>query len=353
MGNSLRAIPSLLRRLLPTALSSDTFAIASSPIKDEEFLGKAIIVDQNGSDVRWPKMNQLISLPNSPVVAVVDRTANVQNAAKEVVSARFAFGATSPYAPDVVLVNEFAKKGFLQAVLSECVNLSSGIELDGKIGRSHTSSRVGERLKLLQQTHKDVRVVVQESSFAVADLPTRLEELPKAKNTDPVLVVCSTRSLDDAIDLLVQSSSAPYLAAYHFSNLASAKYLSQFVDARASFINHIPRELLVGPTFPVERPFKLAERYAISLFEVPRPILVNSSIESAVLSVALDSPNNTSAQQLWKAAGAPLAVMNRSKGGAIGFFEQGFLVNAGLILASTVAISSTGAWYLWRYARRG
>jgi hypothetical protein len=45
--------------------------------------------------------------------------------------------------------------------------------------------------------------------------------------------------------------------------------------------------------------------------------------------------------------------MKRSEGGGVGFFEQGFLMNAGLILASTVAITSTGAWYLWRYARRG
>ena len=349
----MRAVPNLLRRLLPNALPTDTFTIASSPINDKELLSKAFIINQNGSDVRWPKINQLLSLPESPVVAVVDRTANLQSAAKELVSARFAFGGASPYAPDVVLVNEFAKKGFLQAVMSECVNLSSGIELNCAIGKSQKSSRVSESLKLLQKTHEDVRVIVQERSFAVADLPTRSEGLPKAKNTDPVLIVRSIRSLDDAIDLLGKSSSVPYLAAYYFSNLASAKYLSQFADARISFVNHVPRELLVGPTFPVERPVNLAERYPTSLFELPRPILVNSSIQTALLSVALNSPNNTSAQQLWKAAVSPLAMMKRTQGGAIGFFEQGFLINAGLIVTSTAAISSIGAWYLWKYARGG
>jgi hypothetical protein len=334
-------------------LSIDTFAITSSPITDEELLSKAFTVKQTVSDVRWPRTNELISLPHSPVVAVVDRTANVKHAAGELVRARFAFGGTSPYAPDVILVNEFAKKDFLQAVVSECVSLGSGVELNRTTGRSHKSSRVNEKLELLKQANKDVRVVLQESCLAIVDLPTRLNELPKTKNADPVLIVCSMRSLDDAIDLLGRNSTEPYLAAYHFSNPASAKYLSQFIAARVSFINHVPRELHVGPTFPIGQPTSLAERYPASLFELPRPILVNSSTQSALLTAALDSSSSTPAQQLWKAAVAPLAVMKRSEGGGVGFFEQGFLMNAGLILASTVAITSTGAWYLWRYARRG
>lgn len=339
--------------MLPAALSSDTFAIVSSTITDKELLRKALIVDQNGSEGRPPRTNDLTSLPHSLVVAVVDRTANIPLAAKELVNARFTFGGTSAYGPDVVLVNEFVKKDFLQAVVRECVNLGSGVKVDDTTAKSNRSSGVSEKLKLLQKTHTDVRVVVQESSYAVIDLPTRLTQLPEAKNTAPVLVVCSMRSLDDAIDLIGLSSSEPYLAAYHFSNPASAKYLSQFVDARLSFINHVPRELLVGPTFPIERPVDVAERYQISFFHSPRPIMVHSSTQSNLLSTALDSPTNPSALHLWKAATEPLPLMKKTKAGGVGFFEQGFLISAGLILASTVAVSSTGGLYLWRYVRRG
>lgn len=36
-------------------------------------------------------------------------------AARTIIAARFGFGGTSPYAPDLVLVNEFVKKDFFEA----------------------------------------------------------------------------------------------------------------------------------------------------------------------------------------------------------------------------------------------
>jgi hypothetical protein len=337
---------------LPAALSLDTFAIISSPITDEAILSKSFCVKQNGPEISWPKENEITSLPQSKSIAVVDRTANIQHAAKELVSARIAFGGSSPYAPDIIVVNEFAKKDFLQAVVSECVNQGSYVETNDSARESSVSGRTKEKTEALKQKYSDARVVVQESRFAVVDLPSRLENIPEDKNKDPVLLICSIRSLDDAIDLLSRSSSGPYLAAYHFSNLDAAKYLSQFIDARVTVVNHVPRELLIGPTLPIGHPINLLERYPVSLFELPRPVLVNPSTHSLLLTSALDSSNTSTAEQLWKAAVVPLVVMKRSKGGGVGFFEQGFLINAALILASTMAISSTGAWYLWKFVKR-
>lgn len=353
MENNLRATSNLLRRLLSSSLSSDTFGIASSRITDEELLSKAIGVKQNGSNVRWPQTNELISLPQSRAIAVVDRTANVQLAAKELVTARFSFNGTSPYAPDIVLVNEFAKKEFLQAVVSECVKRGTNVEMNGTLGQPSIDGRVSKKIEALKRYGiSDARIVVQESKFAVVDLPTRLNQIPEDKIIEPVLVVCSMRSLDDAIDLAGRSSSDPYIAAYHFSDLRAAKYLSQFVDARVTTVNHVPRELLIGPTFPIERSMNLMERYPISLFENQRPVIVNSSAQSKLLSTAVESPSNPTVQQLWKSAVAPLAAMKRVNGGGVGFFEQGFLMSAALILTSTIAISGTGAWYLWRYSKQ-
>lgn len=48
-------------------------------------------------------------------VAVVDGSADIDAAAKAITAARFSFGGRSPYAPDLVLVNEFAKKDFFEA----------------------------------------------------------------------------------------------------------------------------------------------------------------------------------------------------------------------------------------------
>lgn len=59
--------------------------------------------------------SQLISPANARCVAIVDRSADVDEAAKAITAARFSFGGSSPYAPDLVLVNEFVKKAFFEA----------------------------------------------------------------------------------------------------------------------------------------------------------------------------------------------------------------------------------------------
>ena len=49
------------------------------------------------------------------MIAILDRTADVEAAAKAIVTARFSFQGTSPYAPDLVAVNDFVKKEFFEA----------------------------------------------------------------------------------------------------------------------------------------------------------------------------------------------------------------------------------------------
>lgn len=48
---------------------------------------------------------------------MVDRTADVQHAAEEVVASRLAFGGRSRYAVDIVLVNEFQAEEMTKAVI--------------------------------------------------------------------------------------------------------------------------------------------------------------------------------------------------------------------------------------------
>ena len=71
----------------------------------------------------------------------------------------------------------------------------------------------------------------------------RDSHLLSRKITEPVLFVHPVKSLDDAIDM-ANSKTTPLLATYLFSAPSSAKYLSQFIDARASFTNYVPLELL-------------------------------------------------------------------------------------------------------------
>ncbi|KAF2170594.1 hypothetical protein M409DRAFT_19411 [Zasmidium cellare ATCC 36951] len=351
LENNHRTLSRLLRQLLTEALDADVFAVASSPIKDETLLSNAVCVLQNGVQNEQPRMNQLTHFEQAHVVAVVDRTADVQTAARELVAARFSFRGSSPYAPDVVLVNEFRKKDFLQAVIGECINLGSGVEMNGQIkGKTPSSNLVNERLSSLEKLDPELRTIIQEAKFAVVDVTSR-DPLLQQRMTAPILAVHAVKSLDDAIDLIGSRSEKPSLAAYHFGSPAAGKYLSQFVNANISAINHIPRELLVGPAFPIGQPVDLTDRYPLDLFTVPRPAYINSLKTAEELSKALIGSNNPTAQKLLADATKPLVELKRHPGGSMGFFEVGFLMNAGIILASTLTVSATGLVWWWRYTR--
>jgi len=58
---------------------------------------------------------QLVSSLKARAIAIIDRSADIDTAAKAIVTARFSFQGMSPYAPDLVIVNEFVKKDFFQA----------------------------------------------------------------------------------------------------------------------------------------------------------------------------------------------------------------------------------------------
>lgn len=158
------ALPALLRQLLVDALDHDTFAIATQR-PDTSFMDKTLLVAQTGSDAS----SGLIS-PAARTVAIVDRTANIAEAAQALVAARFALGGRSAYAPDVVLVNEFAMKPFVEAVIQQASKYLAGE--NGEARQSPASSR---RSALLDSIQKDrtARVLVSGSQWGVVEVQDR------------------------------------------------------------------------------------------------------------------------------------------------------------------------------------
>lgn len=228
--------------------------------------------------------------------------------------------------------------GFLQALLTEC-----GTHISSDLLKQHTPSQKKSTETLLQV---DLRVGLMTAPKSGSGLSQALQ----SKTQEPILLIQPVRSLDDAINLLEEHrSGSSYLAAFHFSDLGSAKYLSQFIDADVTFINHIPRQLLIGPSAPKGHAFDLQHRYPICLFSERRPVFVQSPSGSKLLATALSSGDNASAKELLQQAKQPLKVMKRSEGGGVGFFEQGIMLGVSFTLLSIVAVSAVGAWQLWRF----
>ncbi|CAI7596982.1 unnamed protein product [Penicillium pancosmium] len=217
-------LPGILRNILPDALDHDTFTIVSQR-PDLSFMNKALLVSQLSSDAP----NGMISPASSRTVAVVDRTAKINEAAEALVAARFAFGGRSAYAPDVVLVNEFAMKPFVEAVIQHASRY-----LAGENGEARQQQSPPRRSGLLDSIHKErtARILVSGSNWGVVEVQDRESPLLRKKVDEKVLLVHPVTSLDDAIDI---NASATLAATYAFAAPASAKYLTQFIDSDISW----------------------------------------------------------------------------------------------------------------------
>lgn len=372
IDNSLRSLPKLLKSILKEALDSDTFDVSQQPISDPAFLDRCLQVVQDYDLEQVPSQHQIISNTNIRTAAVIDRTADLDKAAKALVNARFAYKGRSPYAPDVVLVNEFIKKDFLQALVRNSISVGNdSIVENGASEKQKTKEHGLKELVQDLQRNGDVRIIAQEAGRAILDIKQRYvaaQKRPKAQTNcqyrspqilrkvkEPCLIVHAVKSLDDAIDFL-NGDGKECLAAYHWGGPAQCKYLSQFVSARVSFANHIPAEILVGPSFPTNHTVAPSTRYPTSLFSKPVPAFISPSTSSTAVERALLSDSGLKKAEALQAlkqqaiSDLPRAKRPKQMRAAFGFFEQALLTNVSTILLSTVTVVGSGV-YLLRRAR--
>ncbi|KAF2500889.1 ALDH-like protein [Lophium mytilinum] len=369
LEKTLREVPSLLQRILKIALDSDIFEIVSSRATDDELGLHHMKVLQRGSEEPATAM-RLISPSQAQVVAVVDRTANFSEAAKALVIARFGFGGRSPYAPDIVLVNEFCKKPFLNAVVEETMKFATEFELS-KSSASTSQSEADSLMKELKRTD-EIQVVTSIANCAVIEVNSRSSKTLSRKISTRSLLVHSVKSLDDAIDLANQNGEL--LASYVFADLKASKYLSQFLGAHVSFVNQIPLEMLresasivmssttmtslvvlttfvVGPAAPLSSPVERSTRYPTALFTVQRSRFVTPSVQSQLVRQTLHDPSFSASEKvLQKVSDKLLPSVKRMKEGQVGFFEQGIFTGIGLIAMPALMGLGALGYYAVRFA---
>ncbi|UPK97818.1 hypothetical protein LCI18_008753 [Fusarium solani-melongenae] len=171
--------------------------------------------------------------PVTQAVAVVDRSADVELAAKKITSSKFVFGGRGEYSPDYVMVNEFVQESFIHAVLRELSNIIVPEPRGEKprngnptVSRKTEKSQASGILGLADdEASKGLKVIVNDERGSI------------------IGVADSFTSLDDAIDIFAPGCEK-IQALYVFSAPAEAKYLAQFIPSRVGFANHIPSELL-------------------------------------------------------------------------------------------------------------
>ncbi|KAL2815821.1 aldehyde dehydrogenase PutA [Aspergillus cavernicola] len=347
------ALPPLLRQILPQALDADTFAI-SEERPDAAFLNKMLVVAQTA--ISSLPAQSLVSPVTARTVAVVDRTADIQGAAQALVTARFAFGGRSTYSPDIVLVQEFAMKTFVEAIIHH-----SSKYLSGPAGEERQKAIINPRrsspgLSFLDHAHKDAsaRVLVSGSGWGIVEVHDRASPRLQTKVEEKVLVLHPVTSLDDAIDL--SASMGTLAATYAFADPPSAQYLTQFIDAHISWINQVPIEMLIGPASPIPIASSMTPtretRYSTTLFQTPRPQFISQSSNATLVHRVLDRPiHSQEAIAAWRDAIAPLPGTGQRAGGSIGFFERGMITGGVITLFSFVATVLTLGYYTFSVVR--
>src|SRR2546423_9862047 len=179
---TLSELAALLRKLLTQTLDSDTFAVVETRPDDQDPLWQHCIQVHEVLSDETPSFGRLISPSQSRVVCVIDRSADIEQAARATVRARFGFKGRSPYAPDVVLVNEFRQKQFCNAVVQE-VTKHFAEQIDSNSNGSISKRERKESSGLLKEIRDEdaATVLVSGATGGVVHLKERTSPLLRRK----------------------------------------------------------------------------------------------------------------------------------------------------------------------------
>lgn len=155
-------IDRVLKKILSEALDDDTFYISNTTVQEPT----AFVVDQTSAESQ-PTLNQLSSNASSRTIAIVDRAADVELAAKTIINARFSFQGNSAYSPDLVIVNDFVKARFTEA----CIQYASKFHTKKSSRRQQVPSQTKKAFKEAEE--KGQISVFGSSDFVLADVRER------------------------------------------------------------------------------------------------------------------------------------------------------------------------------------
>lgn len=336
-----------LKTILSHSLASEVFAIVNGQVFDEQYLTMNCIVLDGTEAQSVTTSSQRISTSSRQVVAVIDRSANIVEAAKECVKSRFGFGGRSPYAPDYVLVNEFVVKQFRAAVIDAAASYFSANSND-KAG-DLTTQRAPRKPKIHEKLEKSsAEVVISGNKGTIAMLRDRDSGLLTSKTDSPLLVIVPISSMDDAINMISGHGQTPsrLRASFVFAQPAAAKYLGQYIDSSITSANHIPTELLIGPPAPDAFDVCLQPRYTAEMFSLPSPQIIQKSpvTDAMALLLSADRPTQQS-KKVEEELDVALRRVSEPFGPPIGFFEQGILFGLSCILITVITATGLAVKY--------
>lgn len=164
----------MLREVLPSALDADIFALSNTK-PEEGFLSKCYVLEQTIIDQTstTDTGSGLRSRPWANVVAVVDRSADVPEAALATVTSRISFNGRSFYAPDIIMVNEFVADEFLrhlvQTITAPVYKRNQSTIQHPSNAQSNPSSQTMKEL----ESNSGIKVVMSGANGSIVEVTDR------------------------------------------------------------------------------------------------------------------------------------------------------------------------------------
>ncbi|KAE8360771.1 Aldehyde/histidinol dehydrogenase [Aspergillus caelatus] len=324
LQDSLRRSPKVLRHCLADLQYNDAVStVAKRP--GPEFMRHCLLVHQmlENNSKQSECLHLLASTPQR-TVAIVDRTADANAAAKEIVASRILFQAQGRYSVDQVFVNEYIIEAFHIALTKE-IATSLTIK-DSKLKANDPRG-----------TNRGPKVASEKPGLPVLEICDRSDPLLHRRQKTLGVIIHKITSLDDAIDTISESGQR-LGALYVFAGSDEAKYLSQFISSRATFVNHVPPELQIGPAYPEGFETSIALRYTREMFENPQPERVDDGKVQHSTTLWNHIKDGRSPAILSKAC-RPLKPTGQGKAGAMDFFLQGMILNLIVCVLPLTALS--------------
>ena len=161
-----------LKRQLPNALNfqAPVFTITPPGHKNESDIGIVEVLQDSNSKHSSTSGSRCTILrtpdADNKTIAIVDRTADLEEAARAILAARFNFQGKSPYAPDYVLVNEYVKKPFLHACMRHSIDKTDGPMANGEATQRSRAQRGGDasRQKLVDNAKSNSDTILLEGT---------------------------------------------------------------------------------------------------------------------------------------------------------------------------------------------
>ncbi|KAL3422098.1 Aldehyde dehydrogenase family 3 member B1 [Phlyctema vagabunda] len=308
----------LLSSILSALLDQETFFVSTTTLKIDDIASVNYVVDQTASTASG----------SSRTVALIDRSADLDQAAKSIVAARLFSNGASPYAPYLVLVNDFVSEAFRQS----CFKYAKTLRADQVRGQPKN-----ELPQYIQEAKSEGQIKTHSSvpGFTIIEIKDPSFEPLKSKLNGPYITTLTSSGLVSSVSSL--RNEPTFLATYIFSSPKAAKFLSEQIASHVSYINQIPSRLLVGPASLPAHPHQLHPRYTTEMFSQPRPQVIEQVKDSEISTEIKD-----------------LRPTGQRPGHAVGFFEQGIFLGLGITAFVILPSLGYGIFRIgreaWRFA---